>query len=78
MLPLDLAQLHDEFQRYGIIFAEMREQASVHSTKLARLMGKVWTGASKTMNDLLLLNRKLAKDKDEAMRDQKRMSNEVS
>eukprot|EP00615_Pteridomonas_danica_P011813 CAMPEP_0114357660 /NCGR_PEP_ID=MMETSP0101-20121206/21750_1 /TAXON_ID=38822 ORGANISM="Pteridomonas danica, Strain PT" /NCGR_SAMPLE_ID=MMETSP0101 /ASSEMBLY_ACC=CAM_ASM_000211 /LENGTH=1126 /DNA_ID=CAMNT_0001500447 /DNA_START=52 /DNA_END=3431 /DNA_ORIENTATION=- len=77
LLPLDLAQLRDEFDRYGVLFAEMREQATVHSSKLARLMGKVWSGASRTMNDLLTLNRKLAKDKDEAMRDQKRMTNEA-
>jgi len=71
--PLDLAELQAEFDRYGSLVAELQQQASVHSTKLAKLLGKLWVGTARTLGDLFRMNAVLAGERTEARREARRV-----
>eukprot|EP00613_Pedinella_sp_CCMP2098_P043917 CAMPEP_0171774458 /NCGR_PEP_ID=MMETSP0991-20121206/55897_1 /TAXON_ID=483369 /ORGANISM="non described non described, Strain CCMP2098" /LENGTH=155 /DNA_ID=CAMNT_0012380383 /DNA_START=72 /DNA_END=536 /DNA_ORIENTATION=- len=71
--PLDLAVLRGEFDRYDALSTELQQQASVHSGKLAKLMGKLWDGTTTTLKDLFSINEKLASDKNASLTEMNRL-----
>jgi hypothetical protein len=75
---LDLAVLQGEFDRYDVLFRELQEQAQVHSTKLAKLMGKLWGGTSTTFKDLFTINKTLSADKEATLTEMKRLQSTAS